>query len=588
MDFAIVTTSLPDGTIGAAYSPVIQGSGGTAPFVWTVASGALPDNVALASSASNSVSFSGIPDRVQGSVEFTIQVTDAKGNYKAESYSVKINGAPTIAVTQSGAVQGATAGNLIVFRGIPYAAPPVGNLRWKVPQVPASWAGIRDALTFGNVCTQINYGGQLVGSEDCLTLNVFVLATPPNEMQPVMVFLHGGGNVRGDAQSTPYDMPSLAAQGVVVVTAEYRVGLLGYFANSLLTAEGGGSSGHYSLTDQVAVLKWVHDNIAAFGGDPKHVMLFGQSAGSYDIQMLLAAPSAQGLFSVAGMESNVIPLAQLPTLAQVEAGDEPFVGAVGCKAATDVLACLRAVPAATIVNMQGSYPGGPGVSSAFLPMDPFVTLQQNGSPVPLLIGSTREEWTGVSDDPNAPLDTAGYAAAIHSRFDPIGPTVANQVLTLYPAAGYDTPQYALIAVDSDYNMTCEVRNVARATAGANRKPVWRYFYTHRFENDPGLNASRAFHTAELYFVFENFSPVSPPFANSVNYVQTAAELTFTSNMMGYWTRFAATGDPNGAGAVGWPAYDPNTDSMIELDDTLTVINGYHNPQCDYLSTLPQP
>jgi len=160
------------------------------------------------------------------------------------------------------------------------------------------------------------------------------------------------------------------------------------------------------------------------------------------------------------------------------------------------------------------------------------------------------------------------------------------VLSLYPASDYDTPEYALIAVDTDYSMTCEVRNVARAASGAGRPTVWRYLYTHRFENDAGLNASRAFHTAELYFVFDNFSLIDPPFANGVNYVLTPAEVTFTGDMIGYWTRFAATGDPNGAGATAWPAYDASTDSMMQLDDTSIAINGYHNPQCDYLSTLP--
>ena len=119
-------------------------------------------------------------------------------------------------------------------------------------------------------------------------------------------------------------------------------------------------------------------------------------------------------------------------------------------------------------------------------------------------------------------------------------------------------------------------------------PVWRYLYTHRFENDAGLNASRAFHMAKTFFVFGNFSLISPPFANAVNYMPAAAEVTFTSDMMGYWTRFAATGNPNGAGATEWPAYDATADSLLQLDDTFTPINGYHNPQCDYLSTLPQP
>jgi len=479
-------------------------------------------------------------------------------------------------------------GNLYAFRGIPYAAPPTGNLRWKVPQPPVSWKGVRDASTFGNVCPQI-YATGLAGNEDCLVLNVFVSQTPPSQEQPVMVFLHGGGNLHGDTQytPTPLDAPPLANQGVVVVTAEYRLGMLGFLANPLLTAEGGGASGHYGLMDMIAALQWVQQNIAAFGGDPKHVMLFGQSAGSYDIQFLLAAPVAQGLFSAAGMESNVIPLGQTPPFASVETGDQQLVSDLGCSSEADVLACLRAVPANTIVNLPNIYPYGPGIGSTFLSVDPFTFLQQNGPPVPLLIGSNREEWS-VFDDPNAQLDNTAYATAIHQRFDPFGAGVANQVLLLYPPGAYSSPAYALIVVDTDFNMTCEVRNVARAAAGgANRQPVWRYFYTHAFENDPFLLPYGAFHTAELFFVFGNFNDGQQP-GGGIVYTPSQADLTFSQSLMGYWTRFAATGNPNGAGAGAWPSYDPSTDSMLQLDDTPIAINGYDNPQCDYLSTLPQP
>jgi hypothetical protein len=222
---------------------------------------------------------------------------------------------------------------------------------------------------------------------------------------------------------------------VVVVTAEYRLGVLGFLANSLLTAERVGSSGDYALLDMIAALSWVKQNIANFGGDPNHVMLFGQSAGSFDIQMLLASPAAQGMFSAAGMESNVIPSAStapwVPTLAVAEAASVPFVDAMGCGGAADVLACMRAVPAETLVNayFQSPVTLGPGLGSTFLPMDSFVFLQQHGSPVPLLIGSTREEWTGVTDRPVVPLTESQYETALHTRFDSIGPTIASQVLS---------------------------------------------------------------------------------------------------------------------------------------------------------------
>ena len=164
----------------------------------------------------------------------------------------------------------------------------------------------------------------------------------------------------------------------------------------------------------------------------------------------------------------------------------------------------------------------------------------------------------------------------------LGAAAANQVLALYPTSAYTNPAYALIGVDTDFSFTCEIRDIARAAAGANRKPVWRYLYTHAMKNDASLQALRAFHAQETFFVFDNFSSLGG------GYTPTPAEVVLANDMMGYWTRFAATGDPNGAGAVAWPSYDPSTDSMLQLDDASVAINGYNNTQCDYFSTLPQP
>jgi len=584
----IVTATLPDGTIGTLYLENVQETGGAEPFTWKVSSGALPDNVGLESSSTSIVHVSGLPDKVQSGVAFTISVSDANGRTASQAYTINIASTPTVAQTQSGPVRGVTTGNLIAFRGIPYAAPPVGNLRWKAPQPPASWTGVRDASAFGNVCAQIYGNGQFAGSEDCLVLNVFVSQTPASQSQPVMVFLHGGGNQSGDTQytPTPLDAPPLANQGVVVVTVEYRLGMLGFIAHPLLTSEGGGASGNYGLLDMIAALQWVQQNVAAFGGNPKQVMLFGESAGSYDVEYLLAAPAAQGLFAVGGMESSTRVAGQTPSFSSVEASGQTFASDLGCATATDVLACLRAVPVETILNLPNNYLYGPGVGSTFLQADPFTLLQQQGPPVPLLIGSNREEWS-LNDNPNAQMDSTAYAAAIHQRFDPYGAGVADNVLSLYPASAYATPAYAVIAVDSDFNETCKVRTVARAAAGANHKPVWRYLYTHAFENDPSLAADGAFHTAELFFLFGNFDDSQQP-GGGIVYTPSAADLAFSQGMMGYWTRFAGTGNPNGGGAVTWPQYDPTTDSMLQLDDTFVALNGYHNPQCDYLVTLPQP
>ena len=581
---SIVTASLPNDTIGSPYSATVQATGGTAPFTWSVSAGALPHNLTLGSSSSDSVTISGTPDRVQATVSFTIQVSDTKNQTSTQFYTVNIASSPTIVVTHSGAIQGVVQGNILAFRGIPYAAPPTGNLRWRPPQPPLSWSGVRDASTFGNLCPQIPGGGTFVGDEDCLVLNVFVGQPAAAQPLPVMVFFHGGGNTAGGTQQGPFDLPSLANQGVIVVTVEYRLGALGFLVLSQLTAEDGISSGNYGLMDQIAALTWVQQNIAVFGGDPAHVMMFGQSAGAGDAESLLMSPLAKGLFSAAGIESGADHSAELVTLAQAETSDAAAISLYGCGGATDVLACLRAVPAATIVANQSSLPHVPGViEPRVVPADPFIALGQNGSPVPLLIGSNREENAAINDDPTVipPLDEPGYETQVHAEYDPLGAGVANQILSLYPASSYDAPIYALIAVDSDSLLTCPTRETARAATGAGRPAVWRYLYVHRYENDATLNLYRAFHTAELFFVFGNIHPPSPD-----GYTPTAAEVTFAGQVMGYWTRFAATGNPNGAGAVQWPAYDATTDAMVQLDDTSMTINGYHNPQCDYLATLP--
>ncbi len=311
-------------------------------------------------------------------------------------------------------------------------------------------------------------------------------------------------------------------------------------------------------------------------------MVFGQSAGAFDVQALLLSPAAQGLFTRAGMESGAIPLGSLPDLTASGVRGETFVHLVGCDTASDVLGCLRALPANTIVNNQSVISFAPAIEPLIVPEDPFSALDQRGSPVPLLIGSTREESTGFGDNPDLPLDASGYASAIHAEFDRFSDGVADQVLALCPASAYDTPRYALIAVHSDFFTTCAVRDVALVAAGAQRPAVWRYLFTHRFENNAILNRQRAFHIAELFFVFGNLQSI-----NLRPYVPSAAELALSDQLMDYWSRFAATGDPNDTGE-GWPAYDAENERMLELDENITVLDGYHVTECKFLSSLRQP
>ena len=478
--------------------------------------------------------------------------------------------ASVIVPTESGLVQGVIEGDVRAFRGIPFAAPPVGDLRWRPPASPAQWSGIRDASTFGNVCPQFDsiFSGNFVGNEDCLVLNVYAAANlDPHAGQPVMVFFHG----------------------VVVVTAEYRLGALGFFAHPLLAIEGQGSSGNYALMDQIAALAWVQHNIRNFGGDPARVMAFGASSGAGDVQALLTSPAAQGLFSRASIESDAIPPNEAKPLETAEADQAPLVALVGCGSAPDVLACLRAVPASVLVTNQFAVPIDFVLEPRVLPEDPFVVLQRNGSPVPLLIGSNREEITSTSffGDLTQPITADQYAADVHAQFDLFGPTVADQILALYPVSAYDAANWALVAVDSDFDLNiCIVRNTARAALGPGENPnfpqhapVWRYLFTHRFENDASLNALRAFHGAQTYFISGNFNRVL-----GGNYTPTSAELAFSSTVMGYWTRFAANGDPNGPGVLHWPRYSAD-DLLLQLDVTPARLAGYHNPQCDFFTPI---
>ena len=327
----------------------------------------------------------------------------------------------TVVCTQSGQLQGTVEGGYRAFRGIPFAAPPVGDLRWRPPAAPASWQGVRSATAFGNRCPQIDISGVLTGDEDCLTLNVFAVNPPANSKQPVMVYFHGGGERAGSAQDPPWNaVPPLAGHGVIVVTVEYRLGLLGWLANPLLTAEGQGSSGNYGLMDLIAALKWVHDNIAEFGGNPARVTIFGQSAGAENIYALLASPAAAGLFSAAAMESSYAIKGGL--IGNNVADAYPWYAAlpslVNCDTAPDVLACLRAVPADVLVqtSLNATATGWINIEPIVVPEDPFSRLQRFGTTVPLLIGTNSDELAFIYVL-GPTLDASGYAASVHTQFD---------------------------------------------------------------------------------------------------------------------------------------------------------------------------
>jgi para-nitrobenzyl esterase len=490
--------------------------------------------------------------------------------------------------TADGAVQGVlasgVAGTEAEWRGIPYAAPPLGALRWQPPQPVTSWPGVRDATQFTQPCFQTDGNGGTLGSEDCLYLNVFA---PPSASArsklPVMVHLHPGGNAYFQAYT---DASAFTARGVIVVTLDYRLGVFGFVGLPQLSAEQGGSSGEYGLLDQLAALRWVRDNIAAFGGDPANVTLFGSSAGSFDTVALMASPLSRGLITRAAVQGEVLDGltgqgGDQPGIANTTIADAEQVGVqvaqkVGCQTAADVLACLRATPAATLVE-AAPIDYVPWVGGKVLPQSPQQLLS-SGPRIPLLVGFDREEQATAFFPPfpasytnsNWVRDTNGIG----------GPPLGAQIRSLYPLSAYDSLFWSTVTAATDALRGCPTRRLANAVSqGA---PVWRYLDTHAYENDPNLAQFRAAHVMEDPFLWGNFS-LFPGFIDG--YVPTPAERVLSQRMTGYWTNFAKTGNPNGPGLPTWPQYNSVTEPTLTLDDQIGVINNYHDQQCTPLDTI---
>ncbi|MDI1475118.1 carboxylesterase family protein [Polyangium sp. y55x31] len=493
---------------------------------------------------------------------------------------------PGIVATDSGLVRGSLEGASWVYLGIPYAAPPTGDLRWKPPELAACWEGVRDASAFGAKCPQIDEKTKApTGDEDCLSLNVWAPdVTADSAPLPVLFFVHGGGNIQGGSSETLaggapiYNGQDLAeSQKAVVVTINYRLGALGFLALPELAAESPNkASGNYGLQDQIAALKWVQKNIAAFGGDPKRVLLFGESAGALDTLTLMASPLAKGLFSAALAESGGTTSTPKE---DAEAAMSERVAESSCGSAADKLACLRGKTAAELLTElpgsigigsvsvgadAGKY--GPVIDGYVLPKATLATFSAGEhNHVPLVIGTNGDELAkGMAIEVTTP---AQYEAVVNQSFGPLAP----QVLAAYPVGDYPTPQDALVALYSDLRFNCPNRSIARAVAGSQSEPVYRYFFTQRAKTAQG--ESPAAHAIELLYVFHTLTDI-PLFTPA------AEDVALSDAMMGYWGRFGATGDPNGSGAAPWPQYDAQKDTHIVLDTPISSGEGVRKAQCD--------
>ncbi len=458
----------------------------------------------------------------------------------------------------SGPISGAFEDGVWSYKGIPYAAPPVGELRWKEPQPVEPWDEVRACTRFGPACPQPDddWTGMMdVGatSEDCLYLNVWTPAESPEAGLPVMVWIHGGAFKSGAGSLSIYDGGSLARKGVVVVTINYRLGALGLMAHPLLSRESPhGVSGNYGLLDQVAALRWVRDNIAAFGGDPGNVTVFGESAGGMSIINLMASPLAQGLFHRSIVESG--PLLELglavnktPTLREAEKTGEEISRKLGCDKAEDELAALREVSPEKLIEASSSpneffSPIGlsPNVDGYFLPESPMESFAAGRQqPVPLLTGINANEGTvfipeGVTLQQYRLM--ANYLYGSH----------AEEVMALFPAASEEEVKPALDRVITNMGFASSARFTAECMAKVG-KPAYLYLFS-RTTRDERAESLGAFHGLEIMYVFGNLDKVQ---------LQGLEEddRALSETVMAYWTNFARNGDPNGEGVPEWPAYD---------------------------------
>jgi para-nitrobenzyl esterase len=550
------------------------------------------------------------------------------------------NGDPLMITTPNGRLHGFTDGIKNSFLGIPFAASTAGNNRWRPPVPVTPWNGVLDATHFGNFCTQWNNGpphwnynrrGEaftqtdqfgnefqvgkpvtVIGSEDCLNVNVYTppTATPGSKL-PVLVYLFPGGNVQGDNRE---DLTAYVNAGLVVVAPNYRLDIFGLIGLPAIVFESGGvTSPNVLLYDVESALKWVHDNIAAFGGDPNNITLTGASAGSADTEATLANPRAKGLFQKAIVAT---------------AGNVPFrledallfgatiTSLLGCDQARDVPACLRSQSFEAVSNawfqVWNNSPTGFGIGvviDAITILDqPSAYVTAHGT-VPLIVGHNSDEELartsgqfGLSVDGTTVQDMVDqffnntwglyYPSPSHSDF--------LAFMTLYPiqdqlkpqplVARYADPFHAMVAYFTDDLEGCTMGEMANGAAQNGSNPVYRYVMT-RQQPSPYFPYPAAMHMLQDYYLtgFRNWGGV-----NGAGWdANTPAEFLLSAQMTQYWANFAATGNPNGPGLPNWPQYEPGTAAQIQFDTPITTGQGYHAAECAFLQPfmdayLPMP
>lgn len=486
--------------------------------------------------------------------------------------------------TTAGVIQGAPTGATWSYKGIPFAAPPVGELRYRPPQPPACREGVSSAVAYGAPCPQ-NIDGVLTGNEDCLTLNVWAPSTAATADRPVMVFIHGGGHQQGSASqefngAVLLDGARLAERsGAVVVTVQYRLGPLGFLAHPALSAEGPEKSGNYGMLDQLESLRWVRDNIAGFGGDATRVMVFGESAGGVSTCRLLASPLAKGLFSSATIESGAC---VARPLAQAETQGTQVAQAVGC---TDA-ACLRTVSVAALMatvpeleseTARQTYDGViDGYALLAAPLDVIKAGDHNR--VPVIIGTNTEEQGRAVP---LTMTQAEYEAAVAAYAQSSGaPGLTQALLARYPTSDYASPRAAMVALLSDTKFNCSARKALRALTAAQDEPVYQYSFGKIPDSSTAVQRTLgAFHGIELIYVFDAF--------DAFNTTAGSKDQAVIAAVAAAWSGLASAGDPNVGGGLPtmWAPYELTTELHLRFGDMITTGDHYRTEQCEFFDTI---
>ena len=482
--------------------------------------------------------------------------------------------------------QGEVAGKWILdnsqkaFLGLPYAAPPIGDLRWKAPRPPAVWKGVRDATKFAGRCEQWHIWNDYIfldsgPTEDCLYLNVYVPASAKtNSKLPVMMWIHGGGFAAGASSEPRYTNSPLASNGVILVTINYRLNVFGFLASEDLAKESNGHAGNYGLMDMAAALRWVHANIGAFGGDPGNVTIFGESAGSFSVSALTTSPEARGLFQKVIGESGAFFGSVIPMMSTAERAkrDQQWVDSLGVKNLDE----LRKLPADKVVEAaqkKGVIGFAPVVDGVFIP-EPLGDAYAAGreAHVPAIIGWNRDERSGTLSNDMTAAKWKTYADDHYGDH-------AAQFLAAFPA---DTDAQAVRSADdftTDSYIAMGAWKWAEADAKTGQAPVYRYRFDRPAPAEPNHPQGKyAFHSAELEYVFGTLDVRQGATWQS-------ADRKLSSEIIRYWTNFARTGDPNGPGLPQWPRYDKNG-TVIHLNDPITEGPDASRAQFEFLSEQP--